>query len=71
MLAELETLVRVESPTDDLSACRKVVATASDIAAKVLGTPAQIQEVRSSCFLAGSIATKSYSFGAPRYSLAT
>lgn len=46
MLAEIETLVKVESPTDDLSACRKVVETASDIAAKVLGTPAQIQEVQ-------------------------
>jgi glutamate carboxypeptidase len=46
MLAEIETLVKVESPSDDLSACRKVVETASDIAAQVLGTPAQIQEVQ-------------------------
>ena len=46
MLAEIEELVKVESPTDDLSACRKVVATASDIAEKVLGTPAQIQEIQ-------------------------
>ncbi len=46
MLAELESLVRVESPTEDLSACRKVVATASDIATRILGTPANIREVQ-------------------------
>jgi len=46
MLAELETLVRVESPTEDLSACRNVVATASDIATRILGTPANIREVQ-------------------------
>ena len=46
MLAELEALVRVESPSDDLAACKKVVTAASDIASRVLGTPAQIREVQ-------------------------
>lgn len=45
MLAALEKLVRLESPTEDLEACRGVIQLASEIAAEVLGTPAQIREV--------------------------
>jgi glutamate carboxypeptidase len=45
MITSLETLVRCESPTEDLSACREVVEVASAIAAEVLGTPAQIREI--------------------------
>ena len=45
MLAALEALVRCESPTEDLDACRNVVRLASDIATRVLGTPAEIREV--------------------------
>ena len=45
MLAALEALVRCESPSDDLAACRSVVTLASDIATRVLGVPAQIKEI--------------------------
>lgn len=45
MLASLEALVRAESPSDDLAACRDVVILASDIATRVLGVPAQIREI--------------------------
>lgn len=45
MLAALEKLVRLESPTDDLEACRAVIQLASEIAVQVLGAPAQIREV--------------------------
>ena len=45
MLAPLEALVRCESPTEDLQACREVVRLASDIATRVLGVPAQIKEI--------------------------
>ena len=45
MLAALEALVRCESPTEDLDACRNVVRLASDIATRVLGTPAEIREI--------------------------
>lgn len=45
MLAALEALVRCESPSEDLAACRSVVSLASDIATRVLGTPAQIKEI--------------------------
>jgi glutamate carboxypeptidase len=45
MLAALEALVKLESPTEDLDACRDVVHLASDIATRVLGTPAEIREV--------------------------
>ncbi len=45
MLAALEALVRCESPTEDLAACRSVVTLASDIATRVLGVPAQIKEI--------------------------
>ena len=45
MLSALETLVRAESPSDDLAACRKVVALANEIAIKELGKPADIKEV--------------------------
>jgi glutamate carboxypeptidase len=45
MLADLEALVRLESPTQDLDACKEIVNLASDIAMRVLGTPARIQDV--------------------------
>ena len=45
MLAALEALVRCESPSDDLGACRSVVKLASDIATRILGVPAQIKEI--------------------------
>lgn len=45
MLSALEKLVRLESPTDDLDACRSVIQLASDIAQEVLGSPAQIREI--------------------------
>ena len=45
MLAALEALVRCESPSEDILACRAVVALASDIATRVLGVPAQIKEI--------------------------
>lgn len=45
MLAAIEALVKCESPSEDLAACRSVVALASDIATRVLGTPAQIKEI--------------------------
>ena len=45
MLADLEALVKLESPTEDLAACRDVINLASDIATRVLGTPAEIREV--------------------------
>lgn len=45
MLAAIERLVRCESPSDDLQACRQVVGVASEIAKDVLGKPAVIKEV--------------------------
>ena len=45
MLAAIEALVKCESPSEDLEACRSVVSLASDIATRVLGTPAQIKEI--------------------------
>ena len=45
MLSALEKLVRLESPTEDLAACREVIECASAIAQEVLGKPAQIREV--------------------------
>ncbi|CAB4370537.1 unannotated protein [freshwater metagenome] len=45
MLAALEALVKCESPTEDLSACNDVVHLASDIATRVLGTPAEIRQI--------------------------
>jgi glutamate carboxypeptidase len=45
MLSAREKLVRLESPTEDLDACRAVIELASQIALDVLGTPAQIREV--------------------------
>jgi glutamate carboxypeptidase len=45
MLAALEALVKLESPTEDVDACRDVVHLASDIATRILGTPAEIREV--------------------------
>ena len=45
MLQDLEALVRCESPSEDLAACRKIVSLASEIASKVLGSAAEIREV--------------------------
>ena len=45
MLPAIEALVKCESPSEDIDACRSVVALASDIATRVLGTPAQIKEI--------------------------
>jgi glutamate carboxypeptidase len=45
MLAALEALVKLESPTEDLAACREVIHLASEIATRILGTPAEIREV--------------------------
>lgn len=45
MLSALEKLVRLESPTDDLEACRAVMKLASDLALEILGKPAEIREV--------------------------
>ena len=45
MLADLEALVKLESPTEDLAACREVIQLANEIATRVLGTPAEIREV--------------------------
>ena len=45
MLAALEALVKLESPTEDLQACRDVIQLASEIATRVLGTSAEIREV--------------------------
>ena len=45
MLAALEALVKLESPTEDLAACQDVVRLASELATTILGTPAQIREV--------------------------
>ena len=45
MLDALEKLVRCESPSEDLAACRAVVDMASQIAHEVLGTPAQVKEI--------------------------
>jgi len=45
MLDALEALVKLESPTEDLEACHEVIRLASDIATRVLGTPAEIRDV--------------------------
>lgn len=45
MLSALEKLVRVESPTEDLEACREVMDCANQIAIEILGSSAQIQEI--------------------------
>ena len=45
MLADLEALVKLESPSEDLQACRDVIALANEIATRVLGKPAEIREV--------------------------
>ena len=45
MLQDLEALVRCESPSEDLVACKKVVALANEIALKELGSAAEIREV--------------------------
>lgn len=45
MLADLEALVKLESPTQDLAACRDVINLACEMATRVLGKPAEIREV--------------------------
>lgn len=45
MLKALESLVRAESPTEDLNACRKVVELAAEIAKRELGKAAKVLEV--------------------------
>ena len=45
MLESLEALVRAESPSDDLAACRRVLEVAATIAARELETPATIEEI--------------------------
>jgi len=45
MLQALEALVRCESPSEDINACRKVVELANEIATRELGSPAEILEV--------------------------
>jgi glutamate carboxypeptidase len=45
MLKVLETLVRSESPSEDLDACRQIVKVASEIALEILGTPATVREI--------------------------
>ena len=45
MLESLEALVRAESPSDDLAACRRVLAVAADIAQRELTSPATIEEI--------------------------
>lgn len=44
-LEALETLVRCESPTEDLVACNEIMRLASDLAQKVLGESAQIRQI--------------------------
>jgi len=46
ILTELETLVRCESPSEDLEACSQVVHVANEIAVRVLGRPARILNVK-------------------------
>jgi glutamate carboxypeptidase len=45
MLTVLEALVKCESPSEDIAACRAVVQLASEIATQILGSPAKIREV--------------------------
>ena len=42
MLQDLKTLVEVESPTDDLAACIKVVNTANEITQRLIGSKSEI-----------------------------
>jgi glutamate carboxypeptidase len=44
-LEAIETLVRCESPTEDLAACNEVMGLASQIAREILGTSAQIRQI--------------------------
>ena len=71
MLSALEKLVRIESPTEDLAACREVMDCASQIAHELLGAPAQIQEVNGRpVFLVGFTHSRSNSACTFGYSLA-
>ena len=44
-LAALEALVRCESPSEDLAACRRVIELANQLVTEELGKPAEILEV--------------------------
>ncbi len=44
-LEAIETLVRCESPTEDLAACNEVMGLACQIALDVLGTPAELRHI--------------------------
>ena len=45
VLEQLERLVRCQSPTSDLSACKVVINLAAEIASEVLNQPAKIREI--------------------------
>lgn len=45
VLEQLERLVRCQSPTSDLSACKAVINLAAEIASEVLNQPAKIREI--------------------------
>jgi glutamate carboxypeptidase len=45
MLTHLEALVKCESPSDDINACREVVELANEIAIDVLGVASDIREI--------------------------
>jgi len=45
VLEQLERLVRCQSPTSDLSACKAVINLAAEIASEVLNQPAQIRDI--------------------------
>ena len=42
ILHDLQRLVECQSPSEDLEACRKVIALANEIATERLGTPAKV-----------------------------
>ena len=44
MLQDLESLVRCESPSDDLDSCKKVIDLANEIARRVLGKSGKVRE---------------------------
>ena len=46
MIEDLRALVECESPTEDLAACRRVVELAAQITKRVVGTSAEVMEVK-------------------------
>jgi glutamate carboxypeptidase len=44
MLENIRALVEVESPTDDLAACKRVIDKASEITQRLIGTKAEVFE---------------------------